>query len=190
MKTNSHIVTLVLVLVIGIFIFGCEREEVVEPVAHEAFFQNLRDMCGQKFEGYTEFVLIEDSPFADARLIMHIETCTDDEIRIPFIVNDDSSRTWVLTLSEEGLLFKHDHRHPDGTPEDTTMYGGWASDEGTPIVQYFPADEYTAELIPDAETNVWMMELNPETNEFVYYLERHNEPRFRAVFDLTTPLTE
>ena len=181
---------LAVVIVAGVLFFGCEREEVIEPVPHEAFFHNLRDMCGQKFEGHTEFTLMKDHPLADGRLIMYIESCTAEEIRIPFIVNEDSSRTWVLTLSEEGLLFKHDHRHPDGTREDTTMYGGWADDRGTQYVQYFPADEYTAELIPDAETNVWMMELNPEVNQFVYYLERHDEPRFRAVFDLGEPLTE
>lgn len=190
MKSNTSLLLLVLVIIAGTMILGCEREEVVEPATHEAFFQNLRDMCGQKFEGRTEFVLLEGSPFEDARLLMHIESCTNEEIRIPFIVNENRSRTWVLTLSDEGLLLKHDHRHPDGTPEDTTMYGGWADEEGTPFVQYFPADDYTAELIPDAETNVWMMEINPETNEFVYYLERHDEPRFRAVFDLSTPVTE
>jgi hypothetical protein len=184
----SHISTVILVV---FFIFlGCEREDAVEPVAHEAFFQNLRDLCGQKFEGYTDFVLLPESPLADGHLIMHVETCTDTEIRIPFIVNEDRSRTWVLTLHDDGLLFKHDHRHPDGTPEDTTMYGGWADEEGTSYVQYFPADEYTAELIPDAETNVWMVEINPETGQFIYYLERHDEPRFRAVFDLSQPLSE
>jgi hypothetical protein len=190
MKFHGKLIILLLLLTTGVIISGCERQEVVEPVAHEAFFQNMRDLCGLKFEGHTVYTMLDPHPLADARLIMHVAMCTAEEIRIPFIVNDDSSRTWVLTLSERGLLLKHDHRYPDGTPEDETMYGGWADDRGTALVQYFPADEYTAELIPDAETNVWMLELNPETNEFVYYLERHDEPRIRAVFDLSQPIEE
>lgn len=189
-KKKFTVPFVILVVVFAFLMTGCERDEPVELTVHEAFFANLRDLCGLQFRGYTDFTLIEDHPLADGDLTMFVETCTDEEIRIPFIVNNDSSRTWVLTLSEEGLLLKHDHRYPDGTPEDTTMYGGWATDHGTPFVQYFPADDYTAELIPEAETNVWMMEINPETNQFIYYLERHNEPRFRAVFDLSAPVTE
>lgn len=190
MKTTTPVNVILFVLVTAVLFFGCERKEVEEPAPYEAFFENLRDLCGQKFEGYTDFTLLTDHPLADGHLIMHIETCTDSEIRIPFIVNDDSSRTWVLTLHDDGLLFKHDHRHSDGTPEDTTMYGGWATAEGTEFKQYFPADEYTAELIPDAATNVWLMEIKPETEEFIYYLERHNEPRFRAVFNMAEPVAE
>lgn len=190
MNISTRTMMFATVFLTVIFIFSCERRDVIEPIAHEAFFQNLRDLCGQKFEGRTEYTLLDPHPLADARLIMHIETCTENEIRIPFIVNDDSSRTWVLTLHDDGLLFQHDHRHPDGTPEDTTMYGGWADDEGTAHVQYFPADDYTAELIPEAATNVWKLEINPETNEFIYYLERDEEERIRAVFDLTEPLPE
>jgi len=43
--------------------------------------------------------------------------CSDKEIRIPFRVGEDKSRTWILSLDDRGLLFRHDHRHADGTPE-------------------------------------------------------------------------
>jgi hypothetical protein len=166
---------------------GCAREATEHP-AHVAFFHNVKDLCGKTFEGESELTLTPGHPLAGAYLVMHVSSCTDTEIRIPFYVNNDSSRTWVLTLSEEGLLLKHDHRHTDGTPEDTTMYGGWARADGSPYAQYFPADDYTKELIPDASTNVWLFEIEPETERFIYYLERHNEPRFKAVFDMSRPL--
>ena len=54
------------------------------------------------------------------------------------MVGEDRSRTWILTLSEKGLLFKHDHRHPDGTPDKITMYGGWAAEGGTAYLNVFP----------------------------------------------------
>ena len=79
---------------------------------------------------------------------MSVETCGEKEIRIPFRVGEDRSRTWVLTLTDGGLLFRHDHRHADGTPDKVTMYGGLAAPDGTPLRQSFPADAETARLIP------------------------------------------
>ncbi len=118
-------------------------------------------------------------------LTMHIESCGEHEIRIPFIVNKDSSRTWVITLlDDDTLLLKHDHRYPDGTPHSLTNYGEFASDDGTVNNQYFEADQETKEMLPVASTNVWMMELNKEKNKFVYDLERYNESRYRAEFEL------
>jgi hypothetical protein len=77
----------------------------------------------------------------------------------------------------------HDHRHADGTPDEITMYGGWAAPEGTAQRQRFPADSDTRKLIPEAATNVWMVEIDKEKQQLVYYLERHNEP-YRAVFKM------
>jgi hypothetical protein len=83
-----------------------------------------------------------------------------------------------------GLIFKHDHRHADGTPDKVTMYGGLAAPDGTPHRQSFPADAETAKLIPEAATNVWTLELNTGKRQFSYYLERHEQPRYKAVFNL------
>lgn len=149
-----------------------------------AFFENLKRLCGQRFEGETVFPPDKDHPLAGKRLVMHVETCRGEEIRIPFHVGEDKSRTWVLTLTGGGLLFKHDHRHADGTPDKVSMYGGLAAPGGTPHRQSFPADAGTAKLIPEAATNVWTLELNTEERQFSYYLERHKQPRYKAVFDL------
>jgi hypothetical protein len=65
-----------------------------------------------------------------------------------------------------------------------TGYGGYADERGTSTQQFFPADDHTAEILPEAATNVWMMELTEDTGQFIYYLERHAEPRFRAELTL------
>ena len=49
------------------------------------------------------------------RLVMHVRDCSADEVRIPFWVGEDHSRTWVVTRTETGLRLKHDHRHEDGS---------------------------------------------------------------------------
>lgn len=150
--------------------------------ARDAFFENVAALCGQSFEGATTFTTNEQDPMATARLVMTVESCTDTEIRIPFRVGEDRSRTWILTRSADGLLLKHDHRHEDGTPDEITDYGGWATPDGTPYRQSFPADPFTSELIPEASTNVWTLELDRAGNRFIYDLRRHGQPRFQATF--------
>jgi hypothetical protein len=151
----------------------------------DAFFQTLAGMCGQKLEGRTVYMIEPSEPFVDARLTMHVAACDERELRIPFLVGDDASRTWVITQTEQGLLFEHDHRHEDGTPEDVTDYGGYATADGSRYRQRFPAHAATARMIPEAATNVWTLELRPSEGVFVYDLERHGAPRFRAVFALS-----
>lgn len=148
------------------------------------FFQNLRKLCGQRFEGETRFPPDPNHPLAGKKLVMVLESCNEKELRIPFHVGEDKSRTWVLTLTDKGLLFKHDHRHPDGTPDRITMYGGWAAPNGTRYLQRFPADPETAKLIPEATTNVWTLEIIPEKKQFTYQLERNSQPRYQALFNM------
>ena len=155
-----------------------------EVKAPKAFFKNLKKMCGRRYAGETQFPADPNHPMAGKKLILSFDSCTKSEIRIPFLVGEDKSRTWILSLSKKGLLFKHDHRHPDGTPDKITMYGGWAAEGGTAHLQRFPADGDTAKLIPEATTNVWTLEILPEKQQFTYYLERNSQPRYRAVFSL------
>ena len=152
----------------------------VTPEAR-AFFAGLRELCGQRFEGATEFPPDPNHPLAGKKLVITVAQCEGNEIRIPLHAGEDRSRTWVLTLSDKGLLLKHDHRHPDGTPDKVTMYGGWAK-EGDARRQRFAADEETAKLIPEAATNVWTIEFDAPTGRFTYALERHAEPRYKATF--------
>lgn len=126
----------------------------------------------------------DKDPFYGKKLSLHIASCGENEIRIPFRVREDRSRTWVLSLDDKGLLLKHDHRHEDGSPDKITIYGGYASEQGTAIAQYFPADNYTAALLPAAATNEWTMMLSEDGNTFRYILKRDGELRFRVDFRL------
>lgn len=150
----------------------------------QAFFENLGRWCGRSFEGQTEFPPDPNHPMAGKRLLLTFGPCSATEIRVPFQVGEDRSRTWILTLGGPGLLLKHDHRHADGTPDEVTDYGGWAKAGGSATSQSFAADEETARLIPEAATNVWTIELDPPAGGLVYALERHGQPRYRALFRL------
>ena len=150
--------------------------------AQVAFFENLKAQCGASFTGNTEFSSSNDpnDPFMVNPLKMSISECSDTEIRMPFHVGADSSRTWILTLSSAGLQFKHEHLLPDGSPDSITNYGGMSDGTGTEWDQHFPADEFTASLNTDYTTNRWSLILDVENGIFDYKLQRHSQPRFEA----------
>ncbi len=124
---------------------------------------------------------------------MHMRECHADELRIPFYVGNDRSRTWVLTRTGDGLRLKHDHRHEDGTPDAVTMYGGNTTNPGTATRQEFPVDAapiamFEREGLTASLVNVWAMEIEPG-QRFVYELARPGTERlFRVEFDLTSPV--
>jgi len=161
------------------------------PAPQDAFFANLRDLCGQSFAGRVVTTDAADASFASERLVMQVRACSGDEIRVPFHVGENRSRTWVITRTGAGLRLKHDHRHEDGTEDTLTQYGGDTTDEGTAERQEFPADEFSRTLfvnnnIPQSTTNVWAVEVHPGRT-FVYELRRPNR-HFRVEFDLTAPV--
>jgi len=175
---------------------GCNDQDQTEPQidtqtdmqngAHEEFFRNVSDFCGETFSGQSTYPDNPDHPLVATELRTHLSHCDDQMIRIELYRDSDYWHgAWVLEMRDEGLHLYHDHLGEERTEEDlgdddAHGYGGYASDLGTETRQYFPADDVTAEMLPEASTNVWMMELDLENELFIYYLERHDEPRFRA----------
>jgi hypothetical protein len=155
----------------------------------DAFWTRLEALCGGAFEGKVVEAPVGDTTFADKPLVMHVRECASSEIRIPFHVGDDRSRTWVITRAGNGLRLKHDHRHKDGSADARTDYGGDTAEAGTAGKQEFPADRHTSSLIPEAKTNVWTIEIEPGV-KFVYALRREGtDRRFRIEFDLARRVT-
>jgi len=156
------------------------------------FMAALNDLCGNAYEGRVVTNDEADRDFASSRLVMHVRQCAPDDVRVPFHVGEDRSRTWVITRTIEGLRLKHDHRHEDGSEDVLTQYGGDTANAGTATRQEFPADQFSRDLfvaqnIPQSATNVWAVEIVPG-RIYAYELRRPN--RFlRVEFDLTRPVT-
>lgn len=173
-----------LIFACTLLLISCSGEETdITPQidadnAQEEFFANMFELCGETFSGEATFPEDTSHELVGEQLMATIQTCTEEEIRIALNAGGDTSRTWVISRTDDGLHLRHDHANPDGTPHDTTGYGGFATDEGTATQQYFAADDTTANMIPEAESNVWMLEI--ENNQLTYYLERNDQPRFRA----------
>jgi hypothetical protein len=129
-----------------------------------------------------------DASFGSEGMVMHVRDCSRDEIRIPFQVGDNRSRTWVLTRTGTGVRLKHIHRHEDGHEDEISQYGGdtVAGDGGLALA--FFADAYTGEMLPASARNIWVMDIEPG-EWFDYQLLRpHEDRRFRVRFDLTKPV--
>lgn len=157
-----------------------------EKSPSETFWATLQSHCGNAYEG-TLALPEEDEAFGGKRLVMHLRACSENEIKIPFYVGDDKSRTWILTMNEGILTLKHDHRHEDGTEDDITLYGGTASNVGKSDFQFFPADAYTQKMLPAAATNVWWITIDETT--FTYNLKRLGTDRvFKVLMDITKPI--
>ncbi|MCL4849671.1 MAG: hypothetical protein KJ066_24230, partial [Acidobacteria bacterium] len=128
----------------------------------DLFLARLASHCGQAFTGriVANEPAQDNDPFVGKALVMHVRECGDGEVKVPFHVGDDRSRTWVLTRTGTGLRLKHDHRHEDGTDDAVTMYGGDTAAPGTEVRQEFPVDRFSIELferenLPASVVNVW-----------------------------------
>ena len=171
-----------LTLIFVFLSFSCSTQSY-----EDQFLNHLKSLCGKTFNGTVVSPLKENDPFTGKELRFTVAICSDTELRMPFQVGEDKSRTWILTKTDKGLLFKHDHRHEDGSPDSISNYGGLANrTKSTQFSQSFPADAFTAQLIPAASTNEWTIKLDLTTNKLDYILTRDNKLRFHASFDLTT----
>jgi len=147
---------------------------------HDDYFAALSTLCGATFTGASVFPKDPGDAFAGKKLVAHVASCKADEIRIPFAVGENKSRTWIIRKEHGGLTLRHDHRHDDGTPDAVTMYGGASGAEGSALSMSFMADAYTAKLIAGAVTNVWTLSVSADGRAMTYYLERDAKPRFKA----------
>lgn len=146
-------------------------------------FDSLAELDGKSFGGR---MVYPDKPDHEMNQPMKItvQVVSEDEIRVPFAVGENQSRTWIIRRSADGVSLKHDHRHSDGTPEELTNYGGVDTAQLLGRQLVFPADDETKAMLPEASTNVWTLRLSPDGKQLFYYLERHKESRFEAAFDL------
>ena len=189
----------VLLALAALSVAGCATSSTAasSSMPADAFLSALEAHCGKAYAGRitaNQPASATPDPFEGKTLVMHVRGCDDPtrEIRIPFHVGDDRSRTWVLTRTATGLRLKHDHRHQDGQPDAVTMYGGDSPGAGSAGRQEFPVDAESVEMfrregLDASVANTWAMEIEPDTR-FLYELARPDGRLFQVEFDLSTPV--
>lgn len=181
-RLASHLFVVALPLALGCAPAAVDRSP------RDVLWERLTVLCGKAYAGVVVEAPAGDTTFAGKSIVMHVRACDGDSVRIPLHVGADRSRTWVIARVGDGLRLKHDHRHADGAPDSVTWYGGDATGITSPERAEFPADSFTAALIPRAATNVWTIELVPG-EKFAYALRREGtDRRFRLEFDLAHPI--
>ena len=173
----------ILALLPFLTLVACASPAPPEPA--DAFMARLQALCGRAFAGRIVTEDPADASFAGQRLVMHVRQCSANEVRIPFHVGDDRSRTWIVTRTATGLRLKHDHRHADGSRDEVTFYGGDTAERGTDTRQRFPADAESVALFRAtgravSVSNVWSIETTADG--FTYGLDREGR-HFRVTFD-------
>ena len=164
------------------------------PAPQRTFMDRLATLCGRAFEGRLTTADPADAAMATERMVMHVASCRPGEVRIPFHVGEDRSRSWVISETADGLRLKHDHRHADGSSDPVTMYGGDTASPGSAGRQSFPADAHSIALfrregLDVSVHNIWSIELDGDV--FAYELRRPasaDNRHFRVEFDLSEPV--
>lgn len=176
-----------------VLVAGCAGPRTAPDSPADAFLAAFGVHCGQAFEGriVANEPATPNDPFEGKTLVMHVRDCSPTEVRVPFHVGEDRSRTWVIKRTAAGLDLRHDHRHADGKPDAVTMYGGETREPGTSVRQEFPVDEFSKTLfvaqgLNVSVTNTWAVELHPG-KRYVYELSRPGR-LFRVEFDLSKPV--
>lgn len=152
------------------------------------WWEQLQALCGKAFAG-KEVWGAPGSAFAGQDIRIQVRECTPERIRVPLVVGEDRSRTWVFTRTDDGITLRHDHRHADGSEDTITQYGGTTVNRGSAQVQVFPGDQLTADVIAGSGiSSVWQITLEPG-QRLIYAGNRVGTPRgFQIDFDLSQPV--
>ncbi len=191
MKTTTFVLALT-----AFIITSCSNTENNQNIntepAYVQFFEALSEECENAYSGQLMIQPETVNMFTGTEeMVMHFMECSKNELKIPFHIEDeadeswDRSRTWILTLHEDGLELRHDHRNPDGTDEEVTMYGGYSVDEGTKNVQRFQSEPRTEEA--GGEFRGWRIEYMPG-ERYTYGTIWEEEWNIMVEFDLSEPV--
>jgi len=166
-----------------------QAAEVDDP--QSAWWDNMRVHCDQAYAGsLTEEPEGDDMLEGEELLVVHFRECSDQQLRLPFHIEQmdgewDRSRTWIFTRHEDSIELRHDHRQEDGSPDETTDYGGFTHTLGTANEQVFLFTEYD-EYDPEGPQRGWRVQIEPHTS-YTYgtFRQEEGEWRWRVDFDLS-----
>jgi hypothetical protein len=161
---------------------GCAPGEAPPEIE---FWNRVRALCGQAFEGRALELTAVDSAIAGQRLVLDVWQCYHDEMRLAFHVGDDHSRVWKLTREQDVPRLTHEFHADDGAPAAVTGYGGPALGHGTATAQTFAADAATLTRIPSAAGATWTLEIGPRQTLAYAFRSGDGAVTFRVEFDVS-----
>jgi hypothetical protein len=164
-------------------VLGAACGDAVNDDPQLAFWQSLRSLCGQAFEGRLVEASVTDSVALAAPLVLDVWQCYAEELRLAFHVGDDHSRVWLISPTDDGLSIEHALHGPDGEPLPFSGYGGATDSQGTATMQVFRPDDETLADVPSAVGTHWTLEVLPG-ERITYRLHSPATGDFRVDFDI------
>ncbi len=165
--------------------------ESVAVDALDAYWTNFQTHCGRAFPGRLAVEPPGDDMLSgDEMLIAHFRDCSEREMKIAFHIERDGgaswdrSRTWVLRRIGDQIELRHDHRHEDGSADQSTWYGGFTHSPGTANRQEF---EFIDGAPMPGVWRGWRLEIEPNVR-YRYGTVRNGEWRWRVDFDLSSSI--
>jgi hypothetical protein len=163
---------------------ACGRPPAFATSVHHRFWNSIRDLCGQSFQGRVVEATRADSALVGRDLVLDVWQCYPRELQLAFHVDDDASRVWLLESTTKGLRLSHELHAQDETELPFSGYGGETRDAGTATAQRFHPDAETLADVPSAAASVWTIEVVP--GDHIAYVFDRAAGRFRLEFDLTS----
>ncbi len=186
-------------LLIAAVLFSCSEQKENQYISEtEAppffeFFDALSEQCGNAYPGGLTLEPPGDEMLTGTELlIVHFRECEENQLKLPFHIEIeeteewDRSRTWIFTRHEDGLEIRHDHRKPDGSDDEVTMYGGLSVEGGSALRQEFKSIPRSEEM---GHFRGWRIEIVPG-ERYTYGTIRDTTWSWRVDFDLTEPLAD
>ena len=156
------------------------------------WWATMQAHCGNAYPGGLTLEPEGDEMLdGDELLIAHFRVCEEDRMEIPFHIETDDgwdrSRTWILTRHDDDRLeIRHDHRQPDGSDDEVTMYGGFTTGPGSAERQEFLSQERTEET---GMWRGWRLEVEAD-DRYTYGTVRDVNWSWRVDFDLSDPMDD
>lgn len=151
-------------------------------VPRDEFWKRLQSLCESAAAGKLIQAPAGDTQIdPTARVVVHFWQCGAQELRFPFHVGENRSRTWTFIRHADNIELRHDHRNADGSEQERTWYGATTLDGGTATRQEFVT-------MRDGVPGGWRVEIEPG-RRFSYGTIRDGAWRHKIDFDLTVRVT-
>lgn len=157
----------------------------VERTSTDIFLGHFGPLKGKSFAGKQVFASVYMESWAEKQLSLKVVEAGNTLVLLQLTVDGDDSRTWIISRENGAQLsLRHEQLKKGDAETEPGMYGGFAAKDGNGLQQFFPADEFTCNLLPAICNNTWVVQFDDKLSTLSYLLFKEQELVFRLDFDL------
>lgn len=175
-----------------LFLAACENKQTTNENAinnqiSKAFIDKLNNLCDKELIGEITYPVTTGHQLAGADTKIKVQGCESSSVTVNFFLNQINTLDWNFYFDDQqNLRLKIIHNDTTGLPEGLSSYKGKLYNQGTETSQSFIPTQETLDNLPQTLNNVWKFELNEEYRTLTYTLQRVNEIRFQAIYNMVS----